>query len=486
MKKKCLLAVFVVAILVLPVSAEMLFNGSFEDVDSNGSVGDGWTVYAAGGWPGFAQAGTPAHAPIGAVDGTTHFYAGGSGGGGGGVYQAVPLGAGNTYTVSCWGVSQPGWGLDTDIYTQFRAELHYWGDLSGDGVFDIDNPADHQVEVITLYEGAGYYPYSWADPDPLLPFTQFSATSAPAPLGTQYGQIDFTQYGGAGKAAGWGMDVASLTPLVTKSATEPVPSHGATEVPKALTHLTWTNPTVAASNFKLEVQVGDPNWAAGGIYTTASVIDTDSDPLTTTAALPAGLTLDYDTTYSWRVTSTSSATDWVGPNWTFDAESSLVVDSGPSSLTWLDPTLATVDLTGSVTVAAGSGNSVTSILWTVAIIEDPENPGSYIEDKPDGSTVVITSPTSAVTTATMDTQGIYYLQLAGEDNNGLEKIELLKITVASDACAAAKEGENPPMGYIAPIHDSNDDCIVNLTDFAAFAAEWVDNKALTENYEYIW
>ena len=484
MMKKCLLAVFVVAILVLPVSAEMLFNGSFEDViGSDGVPGDGWTAYAAGGWVGFAQAGTPAHAPIGAVDGTTHLYAGGSGGGGGGAYQAVPLGAGNTYTVSCWGVSQPGWGDDADIYTQFRAELHYYGDFNGDGVLDMDNlhPGDHQVEIITLYEGAGYYPYSWADPDPLLPFTQFSATSAPAPNETQYGQIDFTQYGGAGKAAGWGMDVASLTPLVTKSATEPVPSHGATEVPLTLTHLTWDNPTVAASNFKLEVQVGDPNWAAGGIYTTASVVDTDSDPLTTTAALPAGLTLDYDTTYNWRVTSTSSGTDWVGPNWTFDAEDSLKVDSGLSSLTWLDPTLASVDLTGSVTVAPGSGNSVTSILWTVAI-----NPVTLLPDKPAGSTVTIASPTSAVTTATMDTQGIYYLQLAGEDSAGLEKIELLKVTVASDACAAAKETENPPMNYVAPIHDSNDDCIVNLTDFASFAAEWVDNKALTVNYEYEW
>ncbi|MHC4771081.1 MAG: hypothetical protein ACYS8O_04680 [Planctomycetota bacterium] len=42
------------------------------------------------------------------------------------------------------------------------------------------------------------------------------------------------------------------------------------------------------------------------------------------------------------------------------------------------------------------------------------------------------------------------------------------------------------MNYVAPIHDSNDDCIVNLTDFASFAAEWVDNKALTVNYEYEW
>ncbi len=173
--------------------------------------------------------------------------------------------------------------------------------------------------------------------------------------------------------------------------------------------------------------------------------------------------------------------NWVGPNWTFDAESSLVVDSGPSSLTWLDPTLASVDLTGSVTAAAGSGNTVTSILWTVAI-----NPVTLLPDKPAGSTVVIASPTSAITTATMDTQGIYYLQLAGESSNGLDKIELLKVTVASDACAAAKETENPPMGYIAPLHDSNDDCKVDLTDFAALASEWLTDLALAENHEYDW
>ena len=86
----------------------------------------------------------------------------------------------------------------------------------------------------------------------------------------------------------------------------------------------------------------------------------------------------------------------------------------------------------------------------------------------------------------MDTQGVYYLQLAGEDNNGLEKIELLKVTVASDACEAAKEGENPPLNYTAPVHDSNDDCKVDLTDFAALASEWLTDLALTENYEYIW
>jgi len=73
--------------------------------------------------------------------------------------------------------------------------------------------------------------------------------------------------------------------------------------------------------------------------------------------------------------------------------------------------------------------------------------------------------------------GTYTVQLTATDAENNVTSDALEIAVAEDACAAAQLALDWP-GF--NIHDVDQDCDVDLEDFAAFAAEWLDDRNLVD------
>lgn len=248
-------------------------------------------------------------------------------------------------------------------------------------------------------------------------------------------------------------------------ARRPQPRDGAALVPLT-THLTWTKPgDYTPVKYALGFRVSnspDPNWI---VVDPVVDLNLDADPETTETAVP--ITLDYNTTYDWQVTSfkLNDPNAFTGPVWSFTTQPQLQVDAGPDIITWTDGGTAGVNLNGSVTYPG----TLSNVLWSVV-------------SKPAGATVVIAYPASAVTSATFDTVGTYTLKLwAQDDSIPLESEDSAQIQVFADACLAAKAN---PAGYTPLPHDINDDCKENLADFVSFAADWLQDLSLTENLEY--
>ena len=73
--------------------------------------------------------------------------------------------------------------------------------------------------------------------------------------------------------------------------------------------------------------------------------------------------------------------------------------------------------------------------------------------------------------------GTYTVQLTATDAEDNVTSDALEIAVAEDACAAAQLALDWP-GF--NVHDVDQDCDVDLEDFAAFAAEWLDDRNLVD------
>jgi outer membrane protein assembly factor BamB len=134
------------------------------------------------------------------------------------------------------------------------------------------------------------------------------------------------------------------------------------------------------------------------------------------------------------------------------------VNAGSSIITWLKAGTTTVDLSGAV---ADDTGDVTSILWSVI-------------SSPPGSTVDIANDSAAITTATFAEAGSYVLELYAIDATAQEGSDRMEVWVYADSCEAAKN--NPISTYVAPRYDFDDDCIETFSDFAMFAAEWLEIK----------
>ncbi len=248
-------------------------------------------------------------------------------------------------------------------------------------------------------------------------------------------------------------------------ARNPVPRDGATVVP-VTTNLKWNRPSEyspAKSVLRFRpADTSDPNWI---VVDPVDDLDLDGDLATIEAAVP--MVLDFNTKYDWKVTSfkLNDPNEFEGPIWSFTTEAELRVDAGPSIITWLQDGSVNVDLNGSITYP----DTLSSILWSVV-------------DKPVTATVDIDDDTSAVTSASLDVTGDYVLKLwAQDDSVPLEDEDTIEIHVFADACLAAKAN---PAGYTPLLHDSTDDCRVDLEDFVQFAADWLTDLSLTENLEY--
>ncbi|HOQ04692.1 MAG TPA: hypothetical protein PKY88_05715 [Anaerohalosphaeraceae bacterium] len=257
------------------------------------------------------------------------------------------------------------------------------------------------------------------------------------------------------------MQIEEALPVKARS---PLPRAAAKNVPLN-THLTWTAPSAyTPSRYVLRFRVrgaADPNWL---VVDPVQDLAIDSDPTTTEAAVP--ISLDYSTTYEWKVSSFKAGdpNEFEGPIWSFTTVPALQVSAGPNILTWLTGGTAAVNLNGSV----GCQCSPT-VAWSVV-------------SKPAGSNCVIANPASAVTWASLDKTGTYVLKLWARDNSiPIENEDTMEIQVFADACQAAKAS---PAGYIPLPHDSNSDCRVDLEDFVLFATDWLEDLSLTQNLEY--
>jgi len=83
-------------------------------------------------------------------------------------------------------------------------------------------------------------------------------------------------------------------------------------------------------------------------------------------------------------------------------------------------------------------------------------------------------PTADLTT---DTEGSYIVRLTATDSEDQVDSDTVQVTVAADACAAAQLDSASWNGF--NYYDRDEDCDVDLLDFAPFAAEWLEDRSLT-------
>jgi hypothetical protein len=130
-----------------------------------------------------------------------------------------------------------------------------------------------------------------------------------------------------------------------------------------------------------------------------------------------------------------------------------VVDAGAAQSVWLAGGIVDVSLNGTVTSPASY-----TVLWSVV-------------SQPAGSTVVFT-PTAANAedlSVRLDTAGTYVLELTA-DNGAFTTSATTTVTVYANECAYAQAQP----GFMWRVGDLNDDCEVNLADFAIMAANWLE------------
>ena len=270
----------------------------------------------------------------------------------------------------------------------------------------------------------------------------------------------------------------------------PQPGVGATHVPLDPV-LSWTtgldpndpevpNPAITGHNLWLSIAYdpanppASPDWKDPGIQVfeipaDANPADGNVDP--NSSYSPTGL--QRDALYFWIVDESLGAADkedWAniitGALWSFETITSAPeVDAGSNIVTWLKEGTTTVDLNGTVTDVTGD---VTATTWSVV-------------SSPPDTTVDIADPSAAATTATLTATGQYTLELHAADAMLNEGSDQMEISVYSDSCEAA---QNNPNGYTAPLSDFNNDCRVDLIDFATFAAAWLDDASLMEDGLY--
>jgi hypothetical protein len=280
----------------------------------------------------------------------------------------------------------------------------------------------------------------------------------------------------------------------TRRAHDPQPENGAKGVPVAGTVLSWKtgvdpadpnspNPNIIEHYLWLSRPYDPMNPPSGPDWNDAAVqqftISADSNPadgIVDATASKVIAILQRDALYYWVVDeglvgssgpleSDPAKIIWSN-TWSFETVTSGPdADAGSSIVTWLKDGTTTVELNGTVTDITGD---VTTIRWSVA-------------SSPSRSTVDISDNSVAATTATFTQTGRYILELYAIDAAQNEESDLMEVNVYADSCEAAKNGLD---GYTASPYDFNNDCKVDFTDFAMFAAEWLNDDSLSADILY--
>jgi hypothetical protein len=141
-----------------------------------------------------------------------------------------------------------------------------------------------------------------------------------------------------------------------------------------------------------------------------------------------------------------------GIYWTFSTDYNYApdVDAGPGLVTWGLPKVVT--LTGAVTDdGKPEPPGVFTVLWTQTA----------------GPEVTLDTPDQTTTTVTITESGVYEFTLTADDS-AKQASDTVQVIVGTDSCQASYlNGVN----YNAM--DFNQDCLVDIVDFADFASQWL-------------
>lgn len=122
--------------------------------------------------------------------------------------------------------------------------------------------------------------------------------------------------------------------------------------------------------------------------------------------------------------------------------------------------------------ASNNGDAAVKLSGTVADDGLPDPPAACTvqwTQVSGPSTVTIDPANTLETTVYLPSLGTYVFRMTADDSN-MTGSDTVQIYVGTNPCDAA---QNTP-GYTANAADFNRDCMVNLKDFAAFAAQWLD------------
>ena len=248
-------------------------------------------------------------------------------------------------------------------------------------------------------------------------------------------------------------------------AKNPVPGNKA-RVETTQPGLSWTNP--------------DPNDGASPITCTVYFGEDPNRPQMDKVTLPAGassvaltaanfprfLPLVDDRQYFWVVDCVDPSMDAgerfiEGVMWSFftDNNESPTVNAGEDQVTWLGK----------------SGTPGQEVIQLQGIVSDdglPDPPASLtlLWTQVAGDSVVITPADQAAATVTITARGDYQFTLTADDSVKRTS-DTVRIVVGATACDASHLSTGNPYN----VADANQDCIVDLEDFAAvIAANWLN------------
>jgi len=146
-----------------------------------------------------------------------------------------------------------------------------------------------------------------------------------------------------------------------------------------------------------------------------------------------------------------------------------IADAGPSYVTWLGNGI--LPLAGAVD-DRGEGDVInTDVVWSIKT----SPPGS-------AATLTKTSTDWANPTANFTPDsgivGDYTIELTATDAAAQSGSDTLLVQVAADICDATRLADE------LSIYDVDENCIIDLSDMAAFAAKWMSDISLVEPFSY--
>ncbi len=188
--------------------------------------------------------------------------------------------------------------------------------------------------------------------------------------------------------------------------------------------------------------------------------------------------LAYDTPYFWRIVETvqyvykapGDVNDIASDVWSFTtklADAPPIVDAGPKFITTADLAATPFALKGNFT---DDGVTPVTIGWQAFDVAL----GGGLTTK-----ITFADATDPNTTVTVSEAGTYVVKLTATDGYNPSVSAQKEIVVLEDACQAIKSTGTWAANYF----DRNDDCVVDMADFAVFALDWLDSTVLDKIYE---
>ena len=272
---------------------------------------------------------------------------------------------------------------------------------------------------------------------------------------------------------GVAMDNVTLNHDMIGQATNPTPAHLAADLDSAtISSIDWeVNPNAAISsitNYTVYFYgvptvdaTADPNFTDAGVV-----------PQTvTTSNMNVTINTEFDYTYYWQVdtnyiNTTSGAQTAEGDIWTFSTKglNAVPVIVLPTAL------VTSVDMMpASIVPVEFTDLDPASFTWTLT----PETEGMAVVD----TSVDLANPTAEVTG---DVPGTYTVTVVATDTASQTATDSMLVKIGADTCAAAQM-TSAWGGFNS--YDANEDCVVDLADYATFAKEWLKNVAIEGQIE---